>query len=154
MLFDKQSIDDAVSPVVGVILMVAVTVILAAVIGSFVLDLGNNVQANPQAGVTFDQSQQDTNDDNNDLETVVSVQVISMENADEVIVSDGYASTSDQSMTSVGSSVTMTGPEDTNDADANGNPDDNPGLQDGDKITVVGTLDGKEAVLQSYTVDA
>jgi len=34
--------EDAVSPVIGVILMVAITVILAAVIGTFVLDLGQN----------------------------------------------------------------------------------------------------------------
>ena len=40
-LFDD---DRAVSPVIGVILMVAITVILAAVIGSFVLGLGNSVQ--------------------------------------------------------------------------------------------------------------
>ena len=33
--------DDAVSPVIGVILMVAITVILAAVIASFVLGLGD-----------------------------------------------------------------------------------------------------------------
>jgi flagellin-like protein len=34
----------AVSPVIGVILMVAITVILAAVIGTFVLELGNDLQ--------------------------------------------------------------------------------------------------------------
>ncbi|MDX1747991.1 MAG: type IV pilin N-terminal domain-containing protein, partial [Halobacteriales archaeon] len=34
--------DDAVSPVIGVILMVAITVILAAVIGAFVLGIGDN----------------------------------------------------------------------------------------------------------------
>ncbi|WP_255151804.1 type IV pilin [Halorarius halobius] len=39
--------EDAVSPVIGVILMVAITVILAAVIGTFVLGLGQNVQASP-----------------------------------------------------------------------------------------------------------
>ncbi|WP_345775624.1 type IV pilin N-terminal domain-containing protein [Haloferax sp. Q22] len=33
--------DTAVSPVIGVILMVAITVILAAVIGTFVLGLGD-----------------------------------------------------------------------------------------------------------------
>lgn len=43
--------DDAVSPVIGVILMVAITVILAAVIGTFVLGLGSNVSENVQAGV-------------------------------------------------------------------------------------------------------
>jgi len=47
-----ESDDRAVSPVIGIILMVAITVILAAVIGSFVLGLGDSVQSAPQA--TFD----------------------------------------------------------------------------------------------------
>ena len=47
--------DDAVSPVIGVILMVAITVILAAVIGTFVLGLGDQVQStSPQASFNFD----------------------------------------------------------------------------------------------------
>ena len=47
--------DDAVSPVIGVILMVAITVILAAVIGTFVLGLGSQVsQTTPQASFSFD----------------------------------------------------------------------------------------------------
>jgi len=47
--------DDAVSPVIGVILMVAITVILAAVIGTFVLGLGDQVQnTSPQASFSFD----------------------------------------------------------------------------------------------------
>jgi len=47
--------EDAVSPVIGVILMVAITVILAAVIGTFVLGLGDRVsQASPSATFTFD----------------------------------------------------------------------------------------------------
>jgi flagellin-like protein len=47
--------DDAVSPVIGVILMVAITVILAAVIASFVLGLGQDATSqNPQASFTFD----------------------------------------------------------------------------------------------------
>lgn len=46
--------DDAVSPVIGVILMVAITVILAAVIASFVLGLGDQAQqATPQASFSF-----------------------------------------------------------------------------------------------------
>ena len=48
--------DDAVSPVIGVILMVAITVILAAVIGTFVLGLGGQVQNNaPSAQFTFNE---------------------------------------------------------------------------------------------------
>ena len=47
--------DGAVSPVIGVILMVAITVILAAVIGTFVLGLGEQVQStSPQASFSFD----------------------------------------------------------------------------------------------------
>ncbi|MDS0258315.1 type IV pilin N-terminal domain-containing protein [Haloarcula sp. S1CR25-12] len=46
--------DDAVSPVIGVILMVAITVILAAVIASFVLGLGDTTQETPQASWSFD----------------------------------------------------------------------------------------------------
>ena len=56
MNFDALLDDDrAVSPVIGVILMVAITVILAAVIGSFVLGLGNSVQqTSPNANFQFD----------------------------------------------------------------------------------------------------
>ena len=43
----------AVSPVIGVILMVAITVILAAVIGAFVLGLGGETDAAPQASLTL-----------------------------------------------------------------------------------------------------
>ena len=49
--------DRAVSPVIGVILMVAITVILAAVIGTFVLGLGDSLgdnQPSAQLNVDFD----------------------------------------------------------------------------------------------------
>lgn len=47
--------EDAVSPVIGVILMVAITVILAAVIGTFVLGLGEQVQTTtPKVTFAFD----------------------------------------------------------------------------------------------------
>ncbi|APW99965.1 type IV pilin [Halobiforma lacisalsi AJ5] len=64
-MFDGKKIRDklvgseeerAVSPVIGVILMVAITVILAAVIAAFVLDLGDSVgDTAPQANIEFDQ---------------------------------------------------------------------------------------------------
>ena len=45
----------AVGPVIGVILMVAITVVLAAVIGSFVLGLGDNLpETAPNANVQFE----------------------------------------------------------------------------------------------------
>ena len=50
---DPRGDDRAVSPVIGVILMVAITVILAAVIGSFVLGIGGQQEAAPQASITI-----------------------------------------------------------------------------------------------------
>jgi len=43
MVFTKKN-EDAVSPVIGVILMVAITVILAAVIAAFVFGMAGNIQ--------------------------------------------------------------------------------------------------------------
>ncbi|RLM63469.1 type IV pilin [Halorubrum sp. Atlit-8R] len=53
--------DRAVSPVIGVILMVAITVILAAVIGTFVLGLGDQLgDTAPQATFTIDSNTSNT----------------------------------------------------------------------------------------------
>lgn len=51
-----QDDNRGVSPVIGVILMVAITVILAAVIGTFVLGLGENVEQNPTAGIDVNET--------------------------------------------------------------------------------------------------
>ncbi|WP_372480589.1 type IV pilin [Halomicrobium sp. HM KBTZ05] len=57
-LFDD---DEAVSPVIGVILMVAITVILAAVIATFVLGLGDQISNTaPQASFSFDYTEGDS----------------------------------------------------------------------------------------------
>jgi flagellin-like protein len=56
--------DRAVSPVIGVILTVAITVILAAVIGTFVLGLGDRVSIlTPSASFSFDYTNQDPGND-------------------------------------------------------------------------------------------
>lgn len=60
MFTENDNETDAVSPVIGVILMVAITVILAAVIGTFVLGLGDGIEEQPSAGVTVDEKSQDT----------------------------------------------------------------------------------------------
>jgi flagellin-like protein len=51
----RESMDRAVSPVIGVILMVAITVILAAVIGTFVLEIGDQQETAPTASFSSDQ---------------------------------------------------------------------------------------------------
>jgi len=85
MQFKELFTDDrAVSPVIGVILMVAITVILAAVIGTFVLGLGEQVQqttpqtsfsydwdvANNQVDITHEGGDNINDDNSNDLEIV------------------------------------------------------------------------------------
>jgi flagellin-like protein len=60
--------DDAVSPVIGVILMVAITVILAAVIASFVLGLGDQAsETTPQVSFSFDYDSSASVSSGNDL---------------------------------------------------------------------------------------
>ena len=58
--------DEAVSPVIGVILMVAITVILAAVIGAFVLGIGGSQEAAPQAQLSWSFNEGPTDGWNND----------------------------------------------------------------------------------------
>ena len=62
--------DDAVSPVIGVILMVAITVILAAVIASFVLGLGGSQQQTPTASFGWDYQNNTTISNGNGFVTV------------------------------------------------------------------------------------
>ena len=66
--------EDAATPVIGVILMVAITVIMAAVIGTFVLGIGSQVSGNtPKVsfGFVFDGGGDDFNSGNsNDSVTI------------------------------------------------------------------------------------
>ncbi|WP_339103252.1 type IV pilin N-terminal domain-containing protein [Haloterrigena salinisoli] len=71
----------AVSPVIGVILMVAITVILAAVIAAFVLDMGDDLGSEAQAGaqMSFDED-----------DGVMSIELTSEGNADEYELRGDY----------------------------------------------------------------
>jgi flagellin-like protein len=81
MVQNKTQDNRAVSPVIGVILMVAITVILAAVIGTFVLGLGEQVEQNARAGVNADVDNTDGN---------VTITVTTLANADYVgIITSG-----------------------------------------------------------------
>jgi flagellin-like protein len=89
----------AVSPVIGVILMVAITVILAAVIGTFVLNLGGSVQENVQAGVSIEHD-----GGNNEIKITWTTN----QNADSIDVQvDDGGSVSTASLTNVGDSKTF-----------------------------------------------
>ena len=58
-LFETDGDERAVSPVIGVILMVAITVILAAVIGAFVIGIGDDQEQVPQASWDFSFAEED-----------------------------------------------------------------------------------------------
>ncbi|MGB9964762.1 type IV pilin [Halobacterium hubeiense] len=107
-MFEMPDDDErGVSPVIGVILMVAITVILAAVIASFVLGFGDQVSENVQAGADISQ----TNDGN------ASVTWISEGNAEELNVTASSADATieggDGNLTSVGDSVRITATSET-----------------------------------------
>jgi len=77
-MIQKQT-DKGVSPVIGVILMVAITVIIAAVVANFVLDLGSSLQEDADATVTFDQEADYSGDEGSYILTITTT---SMDNAD------------------------------------------------------------------------
>jgi flagellin-like protein len=79
--------DSAVSPVIGIILMVAITVILAAIIGTFVLGLGDSVNNTaPQATFSFEYEQ---NESGSDLLTITHEVGDTIEGQNLNITSDG-----------------------------------------------------------------
>jgi len=116
----------AVSPVIGVILMVAITVILAAVIAAFVLDMGQGQSANAQAGIQFSE------DGSN-----VTVMVNSVDRADNLSVdaSDCSGSLTGAPLNaSAGSTVTAN-------------------CTSEGTIQVIGTYDGSSNVITTYDYD-
>ncbi|MCD2201610.1 type IV pilin N-terminal domain-containing protein [Halobacterium sp. KA-4] len=101
-LFDIPDRDDrGVSPVIGVILMVAITVILAAVIASFVLGFGSNVSENVQAGVDIQSTQSDNGQ--------VKVTWISEGTAETLYVNTTHngSVTANETLNSVGDTATI-----------------------------------------------
>ncbi len=92
----------AVSTVIGVILMVAVTVVLAAVVGTFVLDLGDDVRTNPQASVSFSEEGND-----------VTIRVETVQRADAVDVSGDCGTASLPPDSGASATVTCSNPGDT-----------------------------------------
>mgnify|MGYP006282203269 CR=1 FL=1 len=116
--------DRAVSPVIGVILMVAITVILAAVIGTFVLGLGDQIGGSATAGVTIDG--EGTGNATVTLTNSGTAQSVQIRNA-----TDGNPITNGN-LTAVGSSVSV---------DTNGNY----------TVVAIGS-DGSESVLRSFEV--
>ena len=119
----------AVSPVIGVILMVAITVILAAVIAAFVLDIGDAgepVQANIDV---------DTGTDNGDFE--VTLTVTDATNVDEFRMGDGECDSGFdgvEDLEQVGDSVSSTE------------------CEEDQTLIIVGEVDGSEQIVVDTTL--
>jgi len=137
MTFTSKLVGDederAVSPVIGVILMVAITVILAAVIAAFVLDIGSG--GNPvQASFSVDQ---DTSDENTTITVtnaanIDSVRLGGCADADDIFGDD----------LRVGNSVST--------ADDDFDLDD---CSTGDTVNIVGSVGGSESIVQSFDME-
>jgi FlaG/FlaF family flagellin (archaellin) len=112
--------DAAVSPVIGVVLMVVVTVLLATVTGAFVLGLGGQLSSPPQASFEF------TYDEGAGEVTVSHFGGDSID-ADSLTVksSEGFSGTPWGSEVTAGSSATLA------DADGSGT------AYDGDEVLYV-----------------
>lgn len=140
--------DRGVSPVIGVILMVAITVILAAVIAAFVLDLGQGQSVNAQVGIDISQDG-----------TEVTAQRIDEGNAESIYISattsaDTYWMTSsgglDASRSNRGSQLSSVGDTVTLETDSSSNGDIS---NDITTITITAEVDGSENVVQEYEVN-
>ncbi|AKU08469.1 MULTISPECIES: type IV pilin [Haloferax] len=130
--------DRAVSPVIGVILMVAITVILAAVIGTFVLGLGDQVsETSPQASFSFDY----------DGSSALTITHESGEQipANQVTVTGDFNDS--------GSAWTALGGSDPITAGGSAVVNDSSGFSDGDTIRVVWTSESgsSSSTLQKWT---
>ncbi|MFC4450196.1 type IV pilin [Halorussus aquaticus] len=144
--------DGAVSPVIGVILMVAITVILAAVIGTFVLGLGDRVsQAQPSATFSFDYAEDvevgDDSDSNENFANIthdggdgveasqlkVDIDGTTVWNADnEPIAVTTNTDDWGTSKITAGSTVELY------------DPDDNGHIEDGDSVKIIWTASGSD----------
>lgn len=135
-VFGNESSDRAVSPVIGVILMVAITVILAAVIGAFVLGLGDQVQETaPNANFDADWEF----DDGDPVEVTITHSSGETLDPDEITVfvdgDDTGIDQFDQTEISAGDSTTVTSVDE----------------QD-DEVTIIWESGGQSSTLATFEV--
>jgi FlaG/FlaF family flagellin (archaellin) len=120
----------AVSPIVSVILMVALSILLASLVSGFAFDLIDQILQSPaQAGLQFSESY-------NPEEGTYDVEIVwGSEGTVETVHAIKPDGSSTPRMTGVGESITVEG------------------VEENDDIRVIGTMeDGSEQIVQSYTV--
>lgn len=152
-----------VSPVIGVILMVAITVIIAAVVANFVLGLAGNLEQDADATVTTSQEVAAFSNSTYNVSVVVS----QMDNADYLVVkeqteardvSTSYsgAQPSDNNVsapTAAGDSASATDDAKAGILVSAGDEATVQYAQAGDDIQIFGALDGSENLITTYEVE-
>lgn len=122
-----------VSPVIGVILMVAITVILGAVIGTFVLGVADGLDRDAQANISFEEVDGER----------VTLTVESVQSADRIEIEiDG---TTQLIYDESGTDFNVGNEQIIDDGTAGIS-----GYNSGDDIRVIGYLDGSENLIQVY----
>ncbi|WP_248515941.1 type IV pilin [Salinarchaeum laminariae] len=133
--------DDAVSPVIGVILMVAITVILAAVIGAFVLGFGGGGPSAPTASWG---STEEVDSSSNLVVTFEANSVSEEFDSGTLKVSGPGVDAGDISTgTQIGAGTTITVTFDSTGAD---------GATSGDEIELIWSEEGSSSTLYTHTV--
>lgn len=153
-----------VSPVIGVILMVAITVILAAVIGTFVLALGDDLDQDAQVAVTFDEDIRSAGPNAGDLDTKITLNSVTRADAVWVEVDadpsnwgydpaqgvpDSSISSDDPGPTSEGGKAYLLAPN----GDGGVGNTVQVGYNREVRIQIIGYLNGQENVIQTYKTD-
>ncbi|SDF85059.1 type IV pilin [Halorientalis regularis] len=145
--------DDAVSPVIGVILMVAITVILAAVIASFVLGLGGSTQQTPQASFSWDFTEHDIasgaggdSDGTDGVATVSHDGGDSIKAAELIVRGDGFEDSGNIDTSASGCDCTLdidssTSTKDWTNGDATGSIGDSSAVVGGNELVIGSSSD-------------
>lgn len=163
--------NSGVSPVIGVVLMVAITVIMGVVIAEFVFNLTDRFTPSASANVNFNQNLYWSG---GDYSYNVTATVDSMQGSNYLAVTAPTADSADFQATRVGADVAPSEVVTPSDVDsAPDNPSGSPsidstddgrilvragdrvrvgGLQAGDVVQVFGGVEGEETLVVEYTV--
>ncbi|QZA89038.1 type IV pilin N-terminal domain-containing protein [Salinarchaeum sp. IM2453] len=157
---DESERSRGVSPVIGVILMVAITIILAAVIGAFVLGFGTDTETPPNTAWDSSQDPVSIGDDglesDDDLNVTFTLETtdrtIDGSNLNVVLTGDGEVDGDDIDLNdetySAGSSIVV-GTADNVDVDIT----DTEGINPDDQIRIVWEGDDTSSTLTIHTIN-
>ena len=155
---DESERSRGVSPVIGVILMVAIPIILAAVIGAFVLGFGTDTETPPntawdssQEPVSIDDADFNGDDFNVTFTLETTDQTIDGSNLNVVLTGDGELGEEEfdlESEYSAGSSIVVG-----TDTDDDVKIDDAVDVESGDQIRIVWEGDDTSTTLTTHTIN-